>query len=65
MAIKSLIIRLLSAVGYGLVLVAFCLMFVFAIINFMLGCETWDERYWTEYNSCLTPSMILEGLTNE
>lgn len=56
---------ILSAVGYGLVLVAFCLLAAFALLNFMLGCESWDEAYWTEYNSCLTPSMILEGLTNE
>jgi hypothetical protein len=35
----------------------------FTAINFMLGCESWDERYWTEYNSCLTLPQLWEGLT--
>jgi hypothetical protein len=33
------------------------------LINFMLGCETWDESLWTETNSCLTLTHIWEGVT--
>jgi len=37
----------------------FLLMVEFAIINMILGCETWDKTYWTETNSCLTlPQML-------
>ena len=37
----------------------------FVIINLLLGCETWDESLWTEYNSCLTLQHIWEGVTNQ
>lgn len=37
----------------------------FVIINLLLGCETWDESLWTEYNSCLTMQHIIEGVTND
>jgi len=65
MVTKSLIIRVLGAVGVGLSVTAFAFLIAFSLLNFMLGCETWDESLWTETNSCITPSMILEGLTNE
>ena len=42
------------------VLVGFLIAFV--AINFMLGCETWDESLWTETNSCLTLTQIMEGI---
>ena len=29
-----------------------CFLLAFVIINLLLGCETWDESLWTEYNSC-------------
>lgn len=38
---------------------AILLMFEFVLINFILGCETWDKDYWTEYNSCVTISHML------
>ena len=38
------------------------LMFGFVGINFLLGCETWDQSYWTEYNSCITPTQLVDGL---
>ena len=47
-------LSLAVAVGFGIAFIA---------INFMLGCESWDERYWTEYNSCLTLPQLWEGLT--
>jgi hypothetical protein len=28
----------------------------------VLGCETWDEQYWTYENSCVTPAMIVDSL---
>ena len=37
----------------------------FIIINLLLGCETWDESLWTEYNSCLTLQHIIEGVSND
>ena len=38
------------------------LVFGFVGINFLLGCETWDQSYWTEYNSCITPTQLVDGL---
>ena len=32
----------------------FIYLVVFCVINLMLGCQTWDQSLWTEYNSCLT-----------
>ena len=32
----------------------FIYLVVFCVINFMLGCQTWDQSLWTEYNSCMT-----------
>ena len=30
-------------------------MFDFIIINWLLGCNTWDKSQWDEYNSCFNP----------
>jgi hypothetical protein len=49
------------AATIGMTLFAFLMVFV--LFNFMLGCETWDETYWTEYNSCITPSQLI-GLSD-
>ncbi len=43
---------------------AFGALFAFLIINVLLGCESWDQSYWTEYNSCLTPTMIWDSIVN-
>ncbi len=32
----------------------FIYLLVFCIINLLLGCQTWDESKWTEFNSCMT-----------
>ena len=32
----------------------FIYLLVFCIINLFLGCQTWDQSQWTEYNSCMT-----------
>jgi hypothetical protein len=40
----------------------FGVLFAFVIINWLLGCETWDEQYWTYENSCVTPAMIVDSL---
>lgn len=55
--------RLVETAGAILALALFAAFFAFVIINFLLGCETWDQSYWTEYNSCITPTMIWEGIT--
>ena len=52
------ILALVATAGVGFLL-------AFVIINLLLGCETWDESLWTEYNSCLTLQHIIEGVTNE
>ena len=41
------------------VFIGFIYLVVFCVINLMLGCQTWDESLWTEYNSCLTFSQSL------
>ena len=33
----------------------------FILVNFMTGCETWDETRWTAHNSCVTPTAIWES----
>ncbi|QDP53676.1 MAG: hypothetical protein Unbinned5406contig1000_22 [Prokaryotic dsDNA virus sp.] len=40
------------------------ILIAFVILNLFLGCESWDEQYWTATNSCVTPSQIWEGITN-
>ena len=52
------ILALVVTAGVGFLL-------AFVIINLLLGCETWDESLWTEYNSCLTLQQIIEGVTND
>ena len=39
-------------------------LFAFMLVNLVLGCETWDESYWDEYNSCITPSQFISDLIN-
>lgn len=52
------ILALVVTAGVGVLL-------AFIIINLLLGCETWDESLWTEYNSCLTLQHIIEGVSND
>jgi len=54
--------QVLKAVGAGILLVTFSLMMLFTLINFMLNCQSWDEQYWTETSSCITPSQFIGGL---
>ena len=44
----------------GIIFIGF--MFGFVGINFLLGCETLDQSYWTEYNSCITPTQLVDSL---
>lgn len=55
--------RILNIIGGLLLSVVVGFLIAFTAINFMLGCESWDEAYWTEYNSCLTIQQLWEGLT--
>ena len=48
--------RALEAIMATLAIAAFSMLITFTMINFILGCETWD--YWTETNSCITPAQI-------
>ena len=54
--------KVLSALGATALVVAFGFLLAFVLINFMLGCETWDESLWTEYNSCITLGHIIDGI---
>ena len=54
--------KVLSALGATALVVAFGFLMAFVLINFMLGCETWDESLWTEYNSCITLGQIIDGI---
>jgi len=49
----------LQYIGATILIVVFSLLIMFTLINFMLGCESWDEQYWTAYNSCLTPTEFI------
>ena len=53
---------LLKATLGSLMLLAFVFIVNFTIINFMLGCETWDKELWTQYNSCIMPREFVEML---
>ncbi len=46
-------------IGKLLLAVVVSYFIAFIAINFILGCESWDKRYWTESNSCLTLSQII------
>ncbi|NDB03812.1 MAG: hypothetical protein EBY38_09160 [Flavobacteriaceae bacterium] len=37
------------------VLISASLFVLFIVLNFMLGCETWDQALWTKNNSCIYP----------
>jgi hypothetical protein len=52
----------LQYIGATILIVVFTLLIMFTLINFMLGCESWDEQYWTAYNSCLTPTEFIRIL---
>ena len=54
--------KVLSTLGATALVVAFGFLMAFVLINFMLGCETWDESLWTEYNSCITLGHIIDGI---
>jgi len=55
--------RILNIIGGLSLTIVVVFLIAFTAINFMLGCESWDEAYWTEYNSCLTIQQLWEGLT--
>jgi hypothetical protein len=50
------------AATIGMTLFAFLMVFV--LLNFMLGCETWDEARWTETNSCVTVFHAVRSFTD-
>jgi len=56
--------RVLKAVGVTIMVALFSLMMLFTLVNFMLNCQSWDEQYWTETSSCMTPSQFIGGFIN-
>lgn len=52
-------LRLSKFLGATAMILTVTWLLLFVAINFMLGCESWDEQYWTEYNSCIYPSQML------
>ena len=57
--------RLIEIIGSLLLCIAVGFLIAFVLLNFMLGCETWDESLWTETNSCITVTQIWEGITHD
>ena len=57
-----MILRLLAILGGLIAVIAVSFFVAFISINLVLGCETWDESKWTERNSCLTFSQLMEGV---
>ena len=55
--VTNFILAVLLSVGIGLLV-------GFILINWVLGCETWDQELWTETNSCVTIQQLWEGGTN-
>jgi|MDTE01.1.fsa_nt_gb hypothetical protein len=55
--VTNFILAVLLSVGIGLLV-------GFILINWILGCETWDQELWTETNSCVTIQQLWEGGTN-
>ena len=43
----------------GTITLGFVLIMLFTILNFLLGCESWDQTYWTDYNQCIYPLEFL------
>jgi hypothetical protein len=57
--------RLINIIGGLLLSVTVGFAIAFIALNFLLGCETWDESLWTETNSCITITQIWEGITHD
>jgi hypothetical protein len=57
--------RSVEIIGGLLLAVAVGFLIAFIAINLILGCETWDESLWTETNSCLTLTQIMEVTTHD
>lgn len=55
--VTNFILAVLLSVGIGLLV-------GFILINWILGCETWNQELWTETNSCVTIQQLWEGGTN-
>ena len=55
--VTNFILAVLLSVGIGLLV-------GFILINWILGCETWDQELWTETSSCVTIQQLWEGGTN-
>jgi hypothetical protein len=43
---------------------AFCALLIWALLNWGLNCQTWDQRFWTESSSCIPPSEFLQMLAD-
>ena len=54
--------NLIEILGGILMTLVVGILIAFVLINFILGCETWDESLWTYEHSCVTPSAIWEGV---
>ena len=61
-AMREMAATILSGAAQFLMFAFLGLGIAFGLINFMLGCETWDQTLWTERNSCLTLGMIFETI---
>jgi hypothetical protein len=47
---------ILRALGIGTFMLIFALVLNFVLLNWLMNCQSWDEQYWTETSSCVTPT---------
>tara|TARA_B100001939_G_C16531588_1_gene442329 strand:+ start:302 stop:487 length:186 start_codon:yes stop_codon:yes gene_type:complete len=46
--------NIMTAVSTTIAITIFVFILNFILINLFLGCQTWDQDLWTDYNSCIT-----------
>ena len=61
-AMREMAATILSGAAQLLMLAILSAGIAFTLLNFMLGCETWDQTLWTERNSCVTLGMIFDRI---
>ena len=47
----------MNALRLALIAIPTMFFIAFLMINMILGCETWQQEYWTVHNSCWYPLM--------
>lgn len=45
----------MKLIGKILLVIAFAALLDFILLNWMMGCESWDREQWTAEHSCVVP----------